>query len=202
MTVLMLASAGAAQARTATALGLPACGTAVSTTVFHDGGIPLLDWRENLAFDGRGSMWVSHNVRGQVEGYTPDGVLRTTLNVPSPGGIQLGPDGRMYVNYGLLPNPQGAGIMRFDPGEAQPTPVPVVSGLSGINGLAIDDDGNFYLGRELSPTVLKLRPDGTEDTAWTAAARVFGTNGVTIADGQLYASVLLDLQSSVHDPAR
>jgi hypothetical protein len=45
----------------------------------------------------------------------------------------------MYVDYGLLPNPQGAGIMRFDPGEAQPAPVPVVSGLSGINGLAIDD---------------------------------------------------------------
>src|SRR5690348_10871747 len=30
-----------------------------SVTVFHPAGVPGVDWREELAFDGHGGMWVS-----------------------------------------------------------------------------------------------------------------------------------------------
>lgn len=164
--------------------------------VFRKGGVPVLDWRENLGFDGRGMMWVSHATKGIVEGYGPDGTVEKTVSVGSPGGIRVGPDGLMYVNSELLPLSSG-GIMRFDPSDAEPEAETVVSGLSDINGLAIDDEGNFYLGRHFSKNILKLHPDGTEDEEWTQAADVFGTNGVEVVGDQLYASVIIDLNASV-----
>lgn len=175
----------------------PCAAVSAEVSEFRAGGIPLLDWRENLEFDGRGTLWVSHVTNNVVEGYGPDAKLRVEIPVPSPGGIRRGPDGLMYVNYGITTGAEDAGIMRFDPTAAVPRAEIVVDGLSGINGLAIDDDGNFYLGRHGSSSILKLRRNGSEDTAWTEAAAVSGTNGVTIKGGQLYASVLFDLNSPV-----
>ncbi|MEU9118781.1 hypothetical protein AB0C96_02790 [Streptomyces sp. NPDC048506] len=193
-----------------TAAPLERCARQAHTEVFRKGGPPLLDWRENLEFDGRGTLWVSHVTRHRVEGYAPDGTLRTSVPVNGPGGIRRGPDGMMYVNYGVNPLTSaisGGGIIRFDPTAAAPKPVKVVDGVSGINGLAIDADGNFYLSRELATGVLKIRPDGTRDEKWTRAANVFGTNGLHIAGDQLYASVITDATSPVvriplDDPAR
>ncbi|MDG4865567.1 hypothetical protein P8605_46210, partial [Streptomyces sp. T-3] len=179
------------------ATALAPCPEQARLSVFHEGGVPLLDWRENLEFDGHGTLWVSHITQNRVEGYAPDGTPRTSLTVPGPGGIRRGPDGLMYVNYGVSPTSSDVGIMRFDPRDAEPKPDKVVGGLSGINGLAIDAAGNFYLGRELAKGILKLRPDGTEDEAWTAAADVFGTNGVEVVGDQLYASVITDFASPV-----
>ncbi|GAA4933513.1 SMP-30/gluconolactonase/LRE family protein [Streptomyces coeruleoprunus] len=190
---------------------LEACGRRVTTEVFRQGAVPLLDWRENLEFDGHGTLWVAHITAGRVEGYGPDGTLRTTVPVNGPGGIRRGPDGFMYVNFGVNPFTSplsgGAGIVRFDPRAAHPEPETVVSGLSGINGLAIDPQGNFYVSRELATGVLKIRPDGTRDEQWTGAASVFGTNGLEIVGDQLYASVISSTASPVvriplADPAR
>lgn len=174
----------------------PCRDVSASYTVFKQGAIPLLDWRENLDFDGRGTMWVSHNTGGRVEGYRADGSLRTSFALPSPGGIRLGPDGMMYAVSGVLPLTEGK-IVRFDPTDPTPVPETVASGISGPNGLAIDEDGNFYVGREFAGNLLKLRPDGTEDAAWTQAAKVFGTNGVTIAGDYVYTSVIVNLASPV-----
>ncbi|WP_438483706.1 SMP-30/gluconolactonase/LRE family protein [Streptomyces sp. S186] len=168
--------------------------------VFHKGGLPLLDWRENLEFDGHGTLWVSHVMQHRVEGYEPSGRLRTSFPVNGPGGIRRGPDGMMYVNFGLNPLTSwasGGGIMRFDPAAATPRPRTVVSGLSGINGLAIDHAGNFYVSRELATGILKIRPNGTKDERWTRAADVFGANGLALVGDQLYASVLVSATSPV-----
>ncbi len=185
------------------------CGARTQVEVFRPGGIPLLDWRENLAFDGRGTLWVSHVTRHRVEGYAPDGKLKATLPVNGPGGIRRGPDGLMYVNYGVNPltTGLGSGILRFDPAAARPRPERVVDGLTGINGLAVDAAGNLYVSRELATGVLKFRPDGTADERWTRAASVFGTNGLEIVGDQLYASVLTSAASPIvriplDDPAR
>ena len=166
-----------------------------SYTVFKQGGIPLADWRENLDFDSHGTMWVSHS-GGRIEGYRADGSLKTSFALPAPGGIRLGPDGMMYAVSGVLPLSEGK-IVRFDPTDETPVPETVASGLSGPNGLAIDQDGNFYVGREFAGDLLNYQPDGTEDTAWTQAANVFGTNGVTIAGGYAYTSVIVNLASPV-----
>lgn len=172
---------------------------AAKTSIFHAGGLPLVDWRENLEFDGEGTLWVSHTVNNNVEGYRPDGSLRTTVdNVQGPGGIRRGPGGRMYVNFRGAPLPPGGGgIASFDPAAAKPVAKPVVTGLSGPNGLDIDDDGNFYIGSEFEPSVIKIRPDGTRDEAWTAAADVVGSNGVSIEGQTLYTPVTTSLESLV-----
>ncbi|MEV5240721.1 hypothetical protein AB0K89_16710 [Streptomyces cinnamoneus] len=174
--------------------------------VFREGGIPLLDWRENMEFDGRGRLWVSHVTKHRVEGYAPDGTLTASFPVPGPGGIRRGPDGKMYVNFGVNPLTPHGGIMRFDPNAERPEPEKVVDGVTGINGLAVDAAGNFYVSRELATGILKFRPDGTRDEEWTKKANVFGTNGLEIIGDQLYASVLLDTASPVvriplNDPA-
>lgn len=192
----LTASIAAAPAHAGLLTQDPCADVTASYTVFKQGGIPLVDWRENLDFDGRGTMWVSHNTGGRVEGYRSDGSLNTSFALPSPGGIRLGPDGMMYAVSGVLPLSEGK-IVRFDPTDATPVPETVATGLSGPNGLAIDDDGNFYVGREFAGNLLKIRPDGTEDTAWTQAANIFGTNGVTIAGGYAYTSVIVDLASPV-----
>ncbi|GHG53954.1 hypothetical protein GCM10018779_16450 [Streptomyces griseocarneus] len=186
---------------------LDPCPEPASVKVFREGGIPVLDWRENLEFDGRGTLWVAHIVKGRVEGYAPDGTLRTSFPVSGAGGIRRGPDGMMYVNFGVNPLATDGGIMRFDPTAAHPKPEKVVSGISGINGLAIDSEGNFYLSRELSTGIVKIRPDGTKDEEWTRKANVFGANGLEIVGDQLYASVITDTSSPVvrvplNDPAR
>ncbi|WP_171169106.1 SMP-30/gluconolactonase/LRE family protein [Streptomyces sp. I05A-00742] len=200
-------SAAAADSRAPLGTALRSCQEQARVEVFRKGGVPLLDWRENLEFDGRGTLWVSHVAKHRVEGYAPDGTLRTTVPVTGAGGIRRGPDGMMYVNFGVNPLTPHGGIMRFDPSAAHPTPRKVVDGISGVNGLAIDSAGNFYLSRELSTGILKIRPDGTRDEAWTRAADIFGTNGLDIIGDQLYASVLTDLTSRVvriplDDPGR
>ncbi|QKW10273.1 hypothetical protein HUT18_31575 [Streptomyces sp. NA04227] len=194
--ILGPATAVASPARAAAPVTDTCPGAKPEVTVFKEGGVPVLDWRENLEFDGRGTLWVSHAARG-VEGYRPDGTRYAAVDVPSPAGIRRGPDGAMYVNYGQIPVPNGSGIMRFDPRHPERAPEKVVDGLLGINGLAIDGAGNFYLGREFAPTVLKLRPDGSRDERWTAAADVFGTNGLAVADGTLYTTSTVHPRSPV-----
>lgn len=192
------ASAAVATGKSGALLTQPRCaGITVQVHEFRPGGVPLNDWRENLEFDGEGTLWVSHLTNNQVEGYDAEGTLRATVPVPSPGGIRRGPDGLMYVNSGISPTESNAAILSFDPAAEQPKPRTVVDGLAGINGLAIDADGNFYLGREFAPTVLKLRPDGTPDVRWTDAARVFGSNGVSVLGGNLYVASTTDLLSPV-----
>ncbi|MFH8368319.1 SMP-30/gluconolactonase/LRE family protein [Streptomyces sp. NPDC018031] len=198
--VSLLAGGAPPRAAASTAPRDPApCTERSSVEVFREGGVPLLDWRENLEFDGRGTLWVAHIAAHRVEGYAPDGTLRTSFPVNGPGGIRRGPDGMMYVNFGVNPftSASGSGVMRFDPAAARPEPEPVVSGLSGINGLAIDAAGNLYLSRELETGILKFRPDGTRDEEWTRAADVFGTNGLDIVGGDLYASVITSTASPV-----
>ncbi|MBB1253240.1 hypothetical protein H3146_07630 [Streptomyces sp. OF3] len=195
MVTVFVPSASAVDSSSAARTGH--CPERVNVTVFRDGGPPLLDWRENLEFDGRGMLWVSHSVRNRVEGYTSDGKLAATFPVSGPGGIRRGPDGMMYVNFGVSPLATTGGVMRFDPAAARPQAEKVVTGTPGINGLAIDDNGNFYLSRELATGVLKVRPDGTRDEEWTRKANVFGTNGLEIVGDQLYASVITSTRSPV-----
>ncbi len=190
--------AAASQASGPRALG--ACAEQARVEVFREGGVPLVDWRENLEFDGRGTLWVSHLNKNRVEGYAPDGTLRTSFPVSGPGGIRRGPDGMMYVDFGVNPLTSwatGGGVMRFDPTAVTPKAEKVVDGISGVNGLAIDAEGNLYVSRELATGILKFRPDGTKDEEWTRAANVFGTNGLEIVGDTLYASVISNTTSPV-----
>jgi len=176
-----------------------------SVTVFHPAGVPGVDWREELAFDGHGGMWVSPINSNFLERYDASGNLVETVPVSGPGGLVLGPDGLIYAN--TQGGPAGTGVVRFDPTQAQPTPTVFVSGLPGVNASAFDAAGFLYVSTEdQPPSVLRIRPDGTRDTAWEQAAAFYGANGVAVVGSNLYGAVSFDQRSPIEvvplaDPA-
>jgi sugar lactone lactonase YvrE len=158
--------------------------------------VPIQDWREELAFDGHGGMWVSHIQDDKLERYAPSGQVTKIVAVRGPGGLVLGPDGLIYAN--TSGGPAGPGVVRFDPTLAQPIPTVFVSGLPGVNASAFDGAGYLYVSTEdKAPSVLRIRPDGTRDTAWEQAASFYGANGVTVAGSNLFAAISFDQRSPI-----
>jgi streptogramin lyase len=197
------AASGAAVGRPLTQAHCPAITATVH--VFRRGGVPLKDWREELAFDGHGGLWVSPIRANLLERYNPSGVVTETVPVPGPGGLALGADGLIYAN--TAGGPAGNGVVRFDPTAVKPAPTVFVSGLPGVNSSAFDAAGNLYVSTEdQGPSVLRIRPDGTRDTAWENAASFYGANGVAVAGSNLYAAISWDQRSPIElvplaDPA-
>jgi sugar lactone lactonase YvrE len=184
----------------------PQCRDVTASVSVFAGGVPLLDWREELAFDGHGGMWVSRLERNVIERYNPRGAVIKSVAVPGPGGVVLGRDGLLYVNS--LPNSGGvAQVVRFDPLAAHPVPTTYVTNLPGVNGSAFDGKGNLYISTEGSaPSVLKIRPNGTRDLSWERAASFAFANGLAVAGPNLYAAVTEDQRSPIEripldDPA-
>lgn len=158
-------------------------------------GLPFVDWRENLVFDGRGRMWVSDYTGNKVEGYDATGRRVATLPVKGPGGLAQGPDGRIQVNTSIV---WGEGtVSSFDPAAAQPSLRVDIPKVSGHNGLAVDGQGRRYVTGEGSKTVRRYGADGTFDAAWSSAARASSSNGAFVAGDSVFVSRLIDLTSSV-----
>ncbi|MFE3757547.1 hypothetical protein ACFXO9_24840 [Nocardia tengchongensis] len=160
---------------------------------------PLLDWSENIGFDAAGDVWIARSLRSVVEKYDRDGNVVASVAVSSPGAVRLGPDGLMYATFGNSPASGlsgGGGVLRFDPSAATPTPEVFVSGLGQPNGAAFAADGTLYVADTGSNTVVRIRPDGTVDTDWTARARTAlaaqgaGADGIVVSDGLLYVTLL------------
>ena len=167
-----------------------------SVSLFRPRGVPYRDWREELAFDGHGGMWVSPIQASGVERYDPSGHVTETVPVAGPGGLVTGPDGLIYAN--TTGGPAGTGVVRFDPTLAHPTPSVVVSGLPGVNASTFDVAGNLYVSTEGSaPSVLRVRRDGSRDTAWERAAGFYGANGVAVAGSNLFAAISFDQRSPI-----
>jgi hypothetical protein len=185
----------------------PDCGGVRAAVSTFSPGIPLADWREEVAFDGHGGMWVSRLEQNVIERYLPNGQVATSVSIPGPGGVAMGPGGLLYVNS--LPNGPNAvaQVFRFDPLLSNPVPQLFATNLPGVNGSVFDSQGNFYVSTEGSaPSVLKIRPDGTRDTAWENAAGFAWANGLTITGPYLYAAVTWDQRSPIEqvplsDPA-
>ena len=117
----------------------PCHGVRTSVNVFHAGLVPIQDWREELAFDGHGGMWVSPINANYLERYDPSGAVTETVHVDGPGGLVLGPDGLIYAN--TQGGSDGTGVVRFDPTQPHPTPTLFVNGLPGVNASTFDGDG-------------------------------------------------------------
>src|SRR5438132_56395 len=167
-----------------------------SVNVFHAGLVPIQDWREALAFDGHGGMWVSPINANHLERYDPNGAVTETVQVDGPGGLDLGPDGLIYAN--TQGGSDGTGVVRFDPTQPHPTPTLVVNRPPGLNASTFDGDGFLYVSTEgTAPSVLRIRPDATRDTAWEQAASFYGANAVTGAGANLYAAISFDQRSPI-----
>jgi hypothetical protein len=153
---------------------------------------PMLDYAENLGYDRDGNLWVSRLYRNVVQRYDSRGRLTGTVAVASPGAIRLGPDGLMYVVSGdsslnLVPGAHGGAIVRFDPAAPAPAPAVFVSGLGMPNGAAFDAAGNLYVA-DTASGVVRVRPDGSIDTGWTARAADYGVNGIVVDGDSVYAT--------------
>ncbi|MFT4125027.1 MAG: hypothetical protein QM662_02200 [Gordonia sp. (in: high G+C Gram-positive bacteria)] len=211
-----IASIAAAMATAATLVGpgavsaTPGCPTVTVTTHLDTPG--LLGWSENLTVDERGTLWVSRTLAGVVSGYDAHGRLRTSVRVPSPGSVRQGPDGDLYVAAGDTPlnmipgTPRTGRILRFDPQATHPVTRTFAAGLGMPNGMDFDARGNLYVA-DTAVRVTKIRPDGTVDRRWTAAAPAnlapsatingTGTNGVAVVGDDVYVTLTSSLSGRV-----
>ncbi|GAB0102819.1 hypothetical protein JMUB6875_17900 [Nocardia sp. JMUB6875] len=194
--LLALAAAGVAAPATARAQSDSCPSVTVSTVA--TAVIPFVDWAENLGFDAQGNLWVARLYRNEVQRYDAAGRITATVPVPSPGAIRLGPDQLLYVVYGdnslnFAPGVHDSGVVRFDPAAATPVAEPFVSGLTMANGAAFDSAGNLYVA-DTGIGVLRVRPDATIDTEWSAQARMFGVNGLAVHGDSVYTTVYLTPQ--------
>lgn len=184
------------------AAALPSCTPMAIDTVIPT-RIPVVDWSENLGFDALGNLWVSRVLGDVVERYDRTGHRTGAVPVRWPGAARMGPDGLMYVVSGtlpvnMLPGLRNGTVVRFDPTAENPVPEPFSTGLGMPNGLGFDAEGRAYVA-DSSLGVLRLRPDGTIDTAWTAAApknldlahAINGTtiNGLVVVGDAVYITV-------------
>ncbi|WP_010539775.1 SMP-30/gluconolactonase/LRE family protein [Dietzia alimentaria] len=179
---------------------LPTCdGPAPRITPFGDAAAPVLGWRENLVFDGRGRMWVSGMLANEVVAYDPGGRRVASVPIDSPGGLALTPEGEVVVVTGATPTATHSKIFAFDPDSARPAPRLVTTLAPGKNGLAVDAAGNMYTTGLFAPTITKVRADGTVDDAWSATAAVGGTNGIVIRDRTAYVTVTASVDTVVYE---
>ncbi|MEV0245308.1 hypothetical protein AB0H76_01830 [Nocardia sp. NPDC050712] len=148
---------------------------------------PLLDWSENVGYDGRGNLWVARIYRNEVQRYDNTGKLTATVPVAFPGAIRLGPDGLLYVVYGDAPSSAviPGGVVRFDPDAADPRPEVFAAGFAMPNGAAFDAAGNLYVAVTGSG-VVKVGRDGVVDQEWTARAAGLGANGIAVRGDTAY----------------
>ncbi len=142
---------------------------------------------ENLAFDGRGSLFLTAFAAGLYQAF-PNGTVRhvvsddrpippTTALLDSPNsfmGVDVGPDGALYVSEGMsITFPVDARVLRFPvPGEA--TFEVYADGFAGANGLAVTPDGVTYLAHGFRNELWRI----TGPQEWTVWQTIPTVNGV------------------------
>ncbi|MFE9578207.1 SMP-30/gluconolactonase/LRE family protein [Nocardia sp. NPDC006044] len=166
---------------------IAACAPAFAATAMP-AGVPMLDWSENVGYDAQGNLWVSRLYRNEVQRYDRSGALTATVPVEFPGAVRSGPDGLLYVVYGDSPTSaiRPGGVVRFDPAAVNPKPEVFVSGFTFPNGAAFDETGDLYVASTVG--VIRVRRDGSVDTAWTEKAAKLGANGIVAQGRSLYVT--------------
>lgn len=176
----------------------PCEGPAPSVAPFGDASLPVVGWRENLVFDGRGRLWVSSVLENRIDGYDAGGRRVASVEVGSPGGLAVGPGGDVFVVTDPLVVAPTSTIRSFDPDSPSPQARLVATLPGGKNGLAADAEGNLYATGENAASVTRVRPDGSVDEGWSARAAVHGTNGIGIHDGTAVVSVTFATDTVLH----
>ena len=163
-------------------------GPAPQVRTFGDTPAPVLGWSENLAFDDLGRVWVSKTFLDRVDAYSPDGRVVDSVAVRAPGGIALGPDGRMHVAAGTGYLADRSDVVTFDPAADGPEARLEAELDSRKNGLAVDADGNRYLTSLDDHTLTKVAPDGQVDQEWSSRAAIGVSNGIAIEGDTAYVT--------------
>ncbi|HEY2129931.1 MAG TPA: phospholipase C, phosphocholine-specific [Streptosporangiaceae bacterium] len=127
----------------------------------------------DLAFDGKGDIWVSSPSYADGNGvyeFAPDGTQLQNDNstqasygaLSNPASIAVGPDGRLYVvqpDYGwvTVDNPDGSFYTEFG---LQPDPAQASKDLSFPDGLAVSSAGTVWVADTGNNRIVEFAPAG------------------------------------------
>lgn len=166
----------------------PCPGPAPRVSTFGDAPVPVVGWTENLALDADGRLWVSKTFLNRVDAYDPDGRVVASVAVRAPGGIALGPDGRMHVAAGTGYLADRSDVVTFDPAAERPEARIEARLDARMNGLAVDADGNRYLTSLETDRLTRVTAAGEVDDEWSRRAGVGVSNGIAIEGGTAYVT--------------
>ena len=172
-------------------------GPAPRVATFGETPPPVLGWTENMAFDGRGRLWVSKTFLDRVDAYDDDGEVIASVDVRAPGGLALGPDGLMHVAAGTGYLVSRSDLVTFDPSADRPEARIEARLDTRMNGLAVDAAGNRYLTSLDKVRLTRVGPGGEVDEDWSRAAALGVSNGIAIEDGTAYVTQSTD-RAAVH----
>ncbi|HVM45883.1 MAG TPA: hypothetical protein VM582_08110 [Candidatus Thermoplasmatota archaeon] len=158
---------------------------------------------ENLAFDGQGNLFLTAFADGLFRAW-PDGTVAHVAKDDRPAqasgqnsfmGVDVGPDGALYVSEGVsIGTPVAARVLRF-PVPGEPAFEVYAEGMDGANGLAVTPDGVVFVVHGFRDEVWRIPEEGRVEL-WT---RVPGANGlVAHPDGERLVTVpLADASNTV-----
>lgn len=160
------------------------------------------DVLENLLF-AEGSLWVSDGSRSSVLRLGPDGTEGAGLTgIPSPGGLQQGPDGLIYAGWGngaanALSRNRMSKVIRFAPGDPAGTLQDYATGFSMANGMTFGPGDDLYISNDFDRALIRI--PRADPAAWAPLADVYGTNGLVVdpAGQYLYAAITFDQRSPI-----
>ena len=130
---------------------LPLLAAAAGPAVFAGG----FKGTENLAFDGKGALYVSDAHRlWRVEGGKPTELFALGKDDgTSLGGVAVGPGGKIYFSIGRR-------IMTYDPAAGKVEEF--VTGFKFANGICFDDAGDLFVA-DTNGTTLYVVPAGSHE---------------------------------------
>lgn len=161
----------------------------------------FLEWEsslENLAFDGRGNLYLSDVGGGRILVAGPDGQVQRELAVPA-HGLVWGPDDLLYA---VVTAGEAYDVVRSTDPSVTEFEV-YTQGLTTYNGMAFDADGDLYVSDDsvappAQPPDLVRVPRG-DPLAWEPWTPLYGPNGLAFdaATGAIYTVITADQASPV-----
>jgi len=144
-----------------------------------------------LAFDQSGLLYVANQGNNTIRRYAPDGTdlgVFASSQLHQPSSLAFDRSGNLLVcNYGdmSLNKYSPSGDLLFH----------VATGVSEASAMTLDKDDNVYISSSYHYTVYRFAPDGTQKTAFAAAADLnpfglaFDRNGLLYVANQDFNTV-------------
>ena len=142
------------------------------------------------AFDKNGNLYVANILTDTIMSFTPEGVgtvfADASDGLEHPVDLVFDKTGNLYVSCAFGGPTRTGAVLKFLPDGV--VSVFADSGFSLAWGLAMDRDGNIYVGNFTSSTIEKFSPTG-EDLGVFASAGVHSPHGMIFdAAGNLYVA--------------
>ena len=146
--------------------------TLAGSNPLGDGGpatSALLEFPNVVAVDGSGNLYINDSINGRVRVVSSNGTISSLLS-RSVTDFKVDAAGNLYAvdgNYSIVKISKsgavtligGAGVGASSEG----VPAPKAT-FNGLNGIAVDNNGNIFVADTFNHRVRKIAPDGTVTT--------------------------------------